>query len=46
MVTLRVGEGRKYEWGEGGGRKNTPAQYHCSFGKFRTLAIGALIGAA
>ena len=28
--------GRKKERGEGEGRKNTPARYHCSFGKLLT----------
>ena len=37
IVKLRVGEGRKKERGEGEGRKNTPARYHYSFGKLRTL---------
>ena len=46
IVTLRVGEGRKKERGEEEGRKNTPARYHYSFGKLRTLANGALIGVA
>ena len=32
--------GRKKERGRGRGGKNTPARYHCSFGK-RTLANGA-----
>ena len=33
---------RKKERGEGEGRKkNTPARYHCSFGKLRALANGA-----
>ena len=35
----REGEGRK--GGRGRGEKNTPARYHCSFGKLRTLANGA-----
>ena len=42
MVTLRVGA--KAKEGKGGGRgekKKTPARYHCSFGKVRTLANGA-----
>ena len=35
---MRAKEGK----GVGGGeKKNTPARYHCSFGKLRTLANGA-----
>ena len=42
IVTLRVGARAKEGKGEGGGEeKNTPARYHCSFGKLRTLANGA-----
>ena len=33
--------GRKKEIGEGREEKNTPARYHCSFGKLRSLANGA-----
>ena len=37
------GEKRKGGGGGGGGgeTKNTPARYHCSFAKLRTLANGA-----
>ena len=43
IVTLTVGVRAKKEEGGGGGeKKNTPARYHCSFGKLRTLANGAL----
>ena len=43
LVTLRVGARAKEGKGRGGGEeKNTPARYHCSFGKLRTLANGAL----
>ena len=42
IVTLTVGAGAKEGKGGGGGeKKNTPARYHCSFGKLRTLANGA-----
>ena len=42
FVTLRVGARAKEGNGGGGGeKKNTPARYHCSFGKLRTLANGA-----
>ena len=41
IVTLTVGARAKEEKEEGGGeKKNTPAQYHCSFGKLRMLANG------
>ena len=42
-MTLRVGARAKEGKGEGEGRgeKYTPARYHCSFGKLRTLANGA-----
>ena len=42
IVTLTVGVRAKEGKGGGGGeKKNTPARYHCSFGKLRTLANGA-----
>ena len=42
IVTLTVGARAKEGKGGGGGeKKNTPARYHCSFGKLRTLANGA-----
>ena len=34
-------EGERSTEGRGEGRKNTPARYHCSFGKRRTLANGS-----
>ena len=43
IVTLTVGvRAKKEERGGEGEKKNTPARYHCSFGKLRTLANGAL----
>ena len=42
IVTLTVGARAKEGKGGGGGeKKNTPARYHCSFGKLCTLANGA-----
>ena len=39
MVGARAKEGKR--GGGGGEEKNTPARYHCSFGKLCTLANGA-----
>ena len=42
IVTLTVGaRAKEGKGGRGGEKKNTPARYHCSFGKLRTLANGA-----
>ena len=42
MVTLTVGARTKEgKGGRRGEKKNTPARYHCSFGKLCMLANGA-----